>query len=710
MIAEVADALDHAHEHGVIHRDIKPSNLLLAPDGRLSVNDFGLARMLEQPGMTMSGEFVGSPLYMSPEQITAGRVTIDHRADIYSLGATLYELLTLQPPFPGETRDQVLGQILQKDAVPPRKFNRKVPTDLDTICMKAIDKDPDRRYQTAGHLADDLRKYVNRHAISARRIGVVGKVVKYGRRNPLVFLAAVFAFVVMTGASAVWVIERENDRRAELKTIEENLFEGLLSGDPRRFDELIERAANLGASENQLTFYKGLRELLRFDPDLEEAKEHFSEILSAEPNNIAARAMLAEVVSNSGDEIGYLQMLSDIPVEEADTFKDTLFLGYASHWGRPQQAYELLQKASKLNPNEPFVKFQLGAAARHYAVSVVNNLEDAEQLLVTAARNIKSSTDLMPETSVTHAERLLVGVDLMRLYEAIGTKADDAALSDEYLKRAQILRVDLQDELDGVLRKVERPSTTIALAIVHTLIQIGNDALFRRVTDSWSANPEGVGVYAAQIIAIHSLVQKDYAKADFWLRQIPGRQSRKTQFIDSFVRLSNPDRGVDFFDLLVDAERNAEKKLGTDDHAFLFFDALLLFLLGDDSALSLLKEDPKDATAMIISPNALAPVYDYVGNPERRDTDADSLILKSSGEEASTFTLMHANFCLGIEALANGNEEKAKTYFNACVEGRQHFFYAYNLSRAILAHEEYWVRWIHERREANDRFRRERSL
>ena len=102
MVAEVADALDYAHQHGVIHRDIKPSNLLLSPDGRLAVNDFGLARMLEQPGVTMTGEFVGTPAYMSPEQITAGRAPLDHRTDIYSLGATLYELLTLRPPFAGE--------------------------------------------------------------------------------------------------------------------------------------------------------------------------------------------------------------------------------------------------------------------------------------------------------------------------------------------------------------------------------------------------------------------------------------------------------------------------------------------------------------------------------------------------------------------------------------------------------------------------------
>ena len=125
MVAEVADALDYAHQQGVIHRDIKPSNLLLSPAGRLSVNDFGLARMLEQPGMTMTGEFVGTPAYMSPEQITAGRVPMDHRTDIYSLGATLYELLTLRPPFAAEQRDQVLAQIIQKEPTPPRRVNRQ---------------------------------------------------------------------------------------------------------------------------------------------------------------------------------------------------------------------------------------------------------------------------------------------------------------------------------------------------------------------------------------------------------------------------------------------------------------------------------------------------------------------------------------------------------------------------------------------------------
>jgi serine/threonine protein kinase len=146
MIAEVADALEYAHQSGVVHRDIKPSNLLLSPAGRLSVNDFGLARMLEQPGMTMTGEFVGTPAYMSPEQITAGRTPLDHRTDIYSLGATLYELLTLYPPFTGERRDQVLAQILHKEPRAPRQVNPKVPVDLETICLKAMEKDPPEHY------------------------------------------------------------------------------------------------------------------------------------------------------------------------------------------------------------------------------------------------------------------------------------------------------------------------------------------------------------------------------------------------------------------------------------------------------------------------------------------------------------------------------------------------------------------------------------
>src|SRR5262249_39777511 len=162
-------------------------------DGRLSVNDFGLARVLEQPGMTVTGEFVGTPAYMSPEQITSGRVPLDHRTDIYSLGATLYELLTLQAPFPGQRRDQLLAQSLHKEPMQPRKLNKQVPRDLETICLKALDKDPDRRYQTSGAMADDLRRFVNRFAIAAKRAGLLKRLSKWVRRHPALTAALVLA-------------------------------------------------------------------------------------------------------------------------------------------------------------------------------------------------------------------------------------------------------------------------------------------------------------------------------------------------------------------------------------------------------------------------------------------------------------------------------------------------------------------------------------
>jgi serine/threonine protein kinase len=189
MVADVADALHHAHQNNVIHRDIKPSNLLLSPDGRLSVNDFGLARVLEQPGMTVTGEFVGTPAYMAPEQIAGGRVLVDHRCDAYSLGATLYELLTLRPPFAADSRDRLLAMVLQKEPTPPRSVNPRVPRDLETICLKCLNKDPDQRYATAKELADDLRRYVNRFAILARRVGPLGKLKKWVKRNPVLTVA-----------------------------------------------------------------------------------------------------------------------------------------------------------------------------------------------------------------------------------------------------------------------------------------------------------------------------------------------------------------------------------------------------------------------------------------------------------------------------------------------------------------------------------------
>ena len=126
-MAEVADGLHYAHGRGVIHRDIKPANLMLSKEGHLCVTDFGLARVLQEPGITVTGSFLGTPAYMSPEQIAAGRIKVDHRTDVYSLGVVLYEMLTMQRPFPGESREEILNGVLTKDPRPAPTLQRQDP-------------------------------------------------------------------------------------------------------------------------------------------------------------------------------------------------------------------------------------------------------------------------------------------------------------------------------------------------------------------------------------------------------------------------------------------------------------------------------------------------------------------------------------------------------------------------------------------------------
>ncbi len=199
QLAAVADALEHAHSRGVIHRDIKPANLLLSPEGRLCITDFGLALVAQEPGMTATGAFLGTPSYMSPEQARGQKA--DRRTDIYSLGVVLYEMLTLQRPFAGESWERIVHAILTRDPASPRSINPRVPVDLETICLKAMEKDPDRRYQTAEELASDFRQYLQRGLIAARRASVARRTWKSIRHHPVaaVSVAAVLIVVVVGG-------------------------------------------------------------------------------------------------------------------------------------------------------------------------------------------------------------------------------------------------------------------------------------------------------------------------------------------------------------------------------------------------------------------------------------------------------------------------------------------------------------------------------
>ncbi len=213
----IAEAVHYAHERGILHRDLKPSNVLIDAEDQLHVVDFGLARRLEGDSeLTVTGQVLGSPNYLPPEQATAQRGRVSRRTDVYGLGATLYHLLTGRPPFQAESLAQTLDSVLHTEPVGPHLLNPSVPRDLETICLKCLEKEPSRRYLTAQALADELGRFLANEPIHARPLGPAGRVWRWCRRKPQVasLAAAVIVTFLLGFGGVLWQLRQaEAERR-----------------------------------------------------------------------------------------------------------------------------------------------------------------------------------------------------------------------------------------------------------------------------------------------------------------------------------------------------------------------------------------------------------------------------------------------------------------------------------------------------------------
>jgi serine/threonine protein kinase/WD40 repeat protein len=261
----VAEAIHYAHEEGILHRDLKPSNVLIDSNDQPRVTDFGLAKRLHHDSeLTLSGQVLGSPNYMPPEQAAAKRGLVGRRSDVYSLGAILYDLLTGRAPVVGETLTETLQYVLNKEPIAPRLLNPSVPRDLETLCLKCLEKEPSRRYSSADALAADIDRFLRDEPIQARPVGQAEKLWRWCRRKPALaaslFSILLLLLVVVIGSPiALFRIDRERQRAQELSKKETQLRQQAERRVYASDMNLAQRALemnNIGSALNLLNRYR----------------------------------------------------------------------------------------------------------------------------------------------------------------------------------------------------------------------------------------------------------------------------------------------------------------------------------------------------------------------------------------------------------------------------------------------------------------------
>ncbi len=307
---KAARALHHAHANGIIHRDVKPGNILVRGDGSPVLVDFGLAYREGAASMTVTGEFLGSFHYVSPEQASSGASPLDHRTDVYSLGVTLYEMLSLRVPFHKGTQHAVIDQILTREPPPLKKINPAVPRDLATIVAKAIEKDRNHRYETADAMADDLQAFLHNRPIRAKPAGAVTRVMKFTQRNRMlmgsVAFVLVMAVVISIGALFWWIGQEKRFSRQQisLRAQESALLEERTDDLLRKLRPLVEGRTPELAYLDLMKAIRGTRgndgaqkRIIRYTDTLRQkglvasATRLLEELLAAEPSaDVAARA------------------------------------------------------------------------------------------------------------------------------------------------------------------------------------------------------------------------------------------------------------------------------------------------------------------------------------------------------------------------------------------------------------------------------------
>ncbi len=483
---QAAEALEFAHSHGIIHRDIKPANIMLDDLGDAWITDFGLARIEADAGITMTGDIVGTLRYMSPEQTLAKRVAVDNRSDVYSLGATLYELLTLSPIFEAENRAALLKRIAFDNPISPTKLNGGIPYDLETIVLKALSKNPDDRYESADAFACDLRRFLAHQPVKARRTPVLQRMKMWTRRHPtLVIASSLLLFGVFASVTVAGLLVAKNEREARIR---------ISAALDEKAGALVQSNRNLQiARENLQIALKTVNELNR-----DVAKNWIAsdqDLTSTQINYLNQSAkILSEIAAQFGDDpqfrlaAGTAYLDSAAALERLASFREAE-AAYSN-------AISLLKKEVSNGSNEDEVRSKLAlallnlgdlrvksgrlelapeayaAASEIYKALLVNQADDVEYgfLLVHAKQglahmalmkedaeeSLRISTEIVEDLRAMTAAKeaikekaftrqVVTVLEMIQAYRTLGRQEEAEQTGVEFLKRAKYVLRNRQD-------------------------------------------------------------------------------------------------------------------------------------------------------------------------------------------------------------------------------------------------------------------------
>ena len=676
QLADVADALQHAHEHGVIHRDVKPSNLLLAQDGRLLIGDFGLARLAQQPSLTRTGEAVGSPAYMSPEQIASrGGAAVDHRTDVYSLGATLYELLTGRPPFVADSREQLLASIQHDEPMAPRLQRPDLPRDLETLCLKTLEKQPRHRYATAAELAADLRRFANGEPIAARgptlatRLGrgVQRRMVARPRAT-LIAIAAVLLLIAIVDVVGV----RQSSMRAQQQQAIDSALVVALTGDLKATEEAIARAEQVGVSAEWLELLRGRVSFHR--GDYSAAIQHLETAARSSRPTVAALSLQATAHLAAGSWENYETLLERAEALTSTTAEDFLFRGEAEIYFDPGQAEKSLTEAVRRR-DTPLARLIRSEARANLAFDT-SDLPTAKAALM----DVMISRELLPD----HPSALLESLNAHLVTAELHSDAGHVAERDEQLR-------DAEREFQALEPFRDLPT------VIH------NRALFLLSTDR---EPDSFKLLrGAETQHRDGLVSYDFALALFRrgesaeaLRGLQTRIAGADAGKEAGTSLLTADEAFLRVLLLRDTGDAASARTAYDEVAqryqtglTAYFHPCLLLLLGESEAAISASRRLQSA-----------------GTPPRLRGAFYSRLLAFNAGDLSEFELLdsvrgsrwdrcEALFFVALRQLAQGDRAIARQRFEQCVATRCAGFLSWDWSHAVLQRWEtdpQWPAWI----------------